>query len=226
MPRPRNASYKSHKLIHNALINGPKYFEELKRIAQLHRNTLATRLKFLISEGLIEKTREGCRIYYRDAQPLRDEHGIFRTDGLKWFNYIAKPEEKRRLKRQLRAMIREQIENRKILNRFYELLANFDEELDRLLDITESEEILNLIDDWQNIPMPKIWSILALNKTLVNLNSEKRICPECHHYGTIEDNERNEIVCESCGCVVGDEIIQPRERLEMILAFLENTQID
>jgi len=224
MPRPRNASYRSHRLIHEALSSGPKYGEELLGITGLNRTTLWKRLKFLVSEGLIRKNTEGegRYVYYENIEPLTDEQGNLRVEGLRWLKHLVKPEEERQRKRQFKAMIKEKIINRETLARFFRIIEDFHVGLDELISLRESQEVLNLIENWQNAPVHRIWLILSLNKLLVDLNSQKLICPECHHY-TIE---RNEVVCERCGFVVGDEIIPPRERLEMILAFLENTQID
>lgn len=66
---PRNCEindgiYKSYRLIYSALSNGPKYFEELRKITNLHRNTLSSRLKFLVSEGLVRKVRKSNKVYY------------------------------------------------------------------------------------------------------------------------------------------------------------------
>lgn len=105
-----------------------------------------------------------------------------------------------------------------------EIIEDTHVNLDELINLTESQEVLNLIDNWQSVTIPKIWLFLSLNKILVNLNSQKLICPECHHYGTIEANERSETVFERCGLVIGDEVVPPRERLEMILAFLERAR--
>jgi len=223
MPRPKNASYRSHRLIYEALSSGPKYFEELHNITSLHRNTLATRLKFLISEGLIQKRRDGRRVYYEIIEPLTDENGFLRREGLKWLKHIVKTDraEERERRRRLKAVLREETRSRKLIGKMFDVIENFHASLDRLLNLPESQELLDLIENWQSASIPRLWLILVLNKWLVDLNSDKLICPQCYYYGTREDYERNEIICERCGFVIRDEIIPPRERLEMILGLLE-----
>lgn len=124
MPRPRNASYRSHRLIHKALSSGPKYGAELLSITRLNRTTLWRRLKFLVSEGLVRKSTVGRYAYYEDAEPLTDEHGRLRTEGLKWLEHTVSPQEARQRKRQFKAMIREQMRNRETLIRIFRIIED------------------------------------------------------------------------------------------------------
>jgi DNA-binding HxlR family transcriptional regulator len=222
MPRPKNASYKSYKLIYEALHNGPKYFKEIEDITGLHRNTLAARLRFLVSEGLIRKRKERNRVYNEIIEPLRDREGKLRIEGLKWFKHLVKTEEIRHKKRELKALLRDEIEDRRQLNKVYRFIEDFHESFDELLNFPESKEILDIIENWQEAQIDKLWWILNLNMVIILLNSQKQICPECLHFETITDSETNEIICKECGFVVADEIIPPDKRLKMILTFLES----
>jgi DNA-binding HxlR family transcriptional regulator len=159
MPRPRDSSYKSYRLINEALSSGPKYFEELVGITNLHRNTLAARLKFLQSKGFVAKERQVNRVYYRIIEPLKDANGHLRIEGLKWLNYLISPEDERQRKSQLKAIIREQIEDRKLRSKVYEDIANFHESLDRLVSRPESQEILEYIENWQTESAIKVFLI-------------------------------------------------------------------
>jgi DNA-binding HxlR family transcriptional regulator len=212
MPRPKNASYKSYKLISQALSEGRKYFEELRNITNLHRNTLNTRLDFLVSEGLVVKSKEGPRTYYQKVQ------------GYKWIKYCLKREEVKQLKKQLKKMMKENIEVSRSLDRALEVIANFDERFDELADSDEGREVLDSIDNCQDAPITKIWLILALNDILINLNSKQLICPECYSLKTVTDNKTNETICEKCGFVIGDEIIALDKRLKIVLTFIEERQ--
>ena len=163
MPRPRNAAYRSHKLIYEALSSGPKYGEELLGITGLNRTTLWKRLKFLVSEGLIRKNTEGRYVYYEIIEPLTDEQANLRIEGLRWLKYLVKPEEERQRKRQFKAMIRERIENRETLTRIFKIIEGFHESLDELINLTESQEVLNLMDNWQRATIPKIWLTVLMS---------------------------------------------------------------
>ena len=89
------------------------------------------------------------------------------------------------------------------------------------MKLPENREILEIVPNWESIPIDKLWLLLSLNKILVSLNSKKLICPYCCHYGTVEDHERLEIICPECGLVIGDETIPPEVRLKIVLAFLQ-----
>jgi len=221
--RPSGSAYRSHRLIYDALISGPKYFQELHQITRLHRNTLANRLTFLVSRGLIQRARKGRRVYYQIVEPFRDEEGRIRDEGRNWSTILLKwgREERRALVKQLKSMLWQRMGNEQQLNEAYQSIADNESGFDRLLSLPESSEILNLLENWRAEPIPKLWLILALNKCIVNLNSVKSICPECHHFGTIADSENQEVICPSCGLVIGDEVISQHERMDMILEFLE-----
>jgi ribosomal protein S27E/RNase P protein component len=223
MPRPRNASYRSHHLIYEALSSGPKYLEELENTTGLHRNTLTSRLNFLESEGLIRKRRENHRVYNEIIQPLRNEHGTLRIEGLKWMNYLVGRRTIMQQRNLLRRILREQISDRKKLAATYRFIESWSEDFDELVESSESQEILRVISNWQDVPIPRIWLILELNKYVLYLNSQKRICPDCHSTRTVPDVERNEVVCGNCGLVIEDTIIGSEERLEIILTMLNDT---
>jgi predicted transcriptional regulator len=212
MPRPRNASYTSHKLISQALSDGRKYFEELRNITNLHRNTLARRLDFLASEGLVVKSREGHRTYYQKIQRYE------------WIKHCIKQEEVKQLKKQLKEMMRENAEVNRSLDRALEIIANFDERFDELTSSDEGREVLDNIENCQDMPITKIWLILALNDILKDWNSKQLICPECYSLKIATNDIANETVCEKCGFVIGNEIIPLDKRLKIILTFIEAQQ--
>lgn len=210
MPRPRNSSYKSYNVIYNALMNGPKYFQELKDAAGLHRNTVASRLKFLESQGLVRKERRGNRVYY---DIIKDQ---------KWQRYLINKKEIRDFKRNIKQLAREQLRNTKIMAEIAQKISQFHEELDKLIEHQENQEILELIPNWQEASTLKIHIVLYLNMYIVFLNSNRQICTRCLHFGTITDHESNEIVCPKCGFVIEDEIIPPEQRLKLISKILLN----
>jgi DNA-binding HxlR family transcriptional regulator len=227
MPRPKDSSSRSYKLIYDALSSGERYFEELHYLTKLHRNTLSDRLKYLCSRGMIGRRKEGHRIYYALLEPLTDGRNVLSIRGLKWMDYLETKHQREERERKMYRSIKDIMKEQQTANRFREAMANeiskFHETLDELVETPESQEILNLTTDWQKISMNDLCLILSLNKIVVNLSSTKQICPECHHYGTRTDPETDEVVCEKCGIVVTDDVMPPEARLELIVSFLRKS---
>lgn len=228
MGRPKDSSCRSYRLIYDALSTGTKSFGELWKLTGLHRNTLSARLSHLVSAGLLSNRKSGRKSLYEIIEPMQNERGILRSEGLRWLNYVWKIDRKeaRKQKAILRGLIKEQIKNEKLTEELARLMEEHYGEFDRLVELSESQELLEIISNWESIPVPKLWLMLSLNKVLVHLNSHKLICPYCYHYGTIQDPESNEIICGECGSVIGDEIIQPEERFRLILEFLKRSNIN
>lgn len=212
MPRPKNASYKSYRRIYDALYDGPRYFEDLRKATRLHRNTLAARLKFLVKEGLVSKRRVGNKTYYEISKQIR----------WKWLRYTWKPNPKeiREIKAKIKEFAKNELKRRKIfLKELVQPVENFHSKLDKLVKLSENQEILKIMPQWNEIPIPKLWGIVVLNKLLVECNLEKLVCPNCYSFDVVEEGYEN--VCRKCGFVIGDEIIPAEKRLEIILNHLK-----
>ena len=109
MGRPKDSSYRSYRLIYDALSNGPKCFEELWRVTRLHRNTVNARRNHLVSVGLVRKRRSGNKVLNEIIEPLYDESGVLRSEGLKWLKYVWKIDrkERRERRRKLKELLKE-----------------------------------------------------------------------------------------------------------------------
>jgi ribosomal protein S27AE len=222
MPRPKNASYGSHRAIHDALIRGPKCFQDLVNATGLHRNTVADRLRFLVSEGLVQKAKMGHKVFYSVIEPMNDERGRVRLEGLRWWMYLVNPAIERQQRRLLRKALSEQIEDRRQFDKIYAQVIHFHENFDELVNRQESQEILDHIQNWQELPIDRLFLVLDFNKVLSYLSSTKQICPQCYHYGTITDYETNETSCGRCGYVIEDGVMSPEKRLNLIQTFIGN----
>ena len=223
MGRPKGSSYRSYRLIYDALSNGPKCFEELWRVTRLHRNTVSARLNHLVSEGLVRKRRSGHKVLYEMIEPLRNESGVLRGEGLKWLKYVWKIDrkERRTRRRQLKQLLKEEIKQKKLFWEVYkELSESLDSELEKLIAKPNSQELLGMIPNWEDLPINKLWLILFLDQFLLYLNSEKMICPYCYHYPTIAPPHAVEIVCPKCANVIEDETISSEIRFKFIRYFL------
>jgi DNA-binding transcriptional ArsR family regulator len=211
VPRPKNASYKSYRRIYDALYDGPRYFEDLRKATRLHRNTLATRLKFLVKEGLVSKRRAKNRTFYE----------ISKQNVWRWLRYTWKPNPKEisQAKAQIKEFAKNELKRREIfLEELIKPVQDFHSKLDKLAKLPESQEILEIIPQRSEMPICKLWGILVLNKFLVECNLERLVCPNCYSFDVAEEGYEN--VCRKCGFVIGDEIIPAEKRLEIILDHL------
>jgi predicted transcriptional regulator len=191
MPRPKNSSFRSYALILDTLIEGnPKCFEDIVKLTGLHRNTVGSRLKHLVSEDLVMKRRESHKILYSVVYPFAFE----KWSKLSW--RIFKELRKRKYKKLFKEI--------KNWQPFPELIK-----LERL---SISKELLELKPELSELPVDKFQLILEFNRDLGN----KIICPDCFQR-TIEVKETKEVVCPISGIVIDDEIIAPRQRLGIIL---------
>jgi DNA-binding HxlR family transcriptional regulator len=209
MTRPRDSSYRSYKIIREALSSGSKYFKELEDLTNLHRNTLNHRLNFLISEGLVKRNRIGHRVYYSFEETPNE--GLLKwQSSARWYELTVPLVKRRRQERQLK---------RSAMKSVRELLDFFGT-FDQLIQNEDSQQVLAAIPNWQQVPMDKLYWILLLNKELVRLSSNQLLCPECYSYRTIVDGEHNEVICGRCGLIIEDVTIPAEKRLEFILSFL------
>lgn len=63
--RPKGSSPRSQASIFLALMEGPKSFGEIVNATKLHRNTVASNLKTLVSIGVLTKHKKGVRTLYK-----------------------------------------------------------------------------------------------------------------------------------------------------------------
>jgi predicted transcriptional regulator len=204
MVRPRDSSYQSYSLILDALVDGPRSFEELWKLTKLHRNTVSSRLKHLVSKGLVTKTREKHRVQYALVEPM---------DMNKW-NELSWQIMKEMRKRKFLKLIRESMYTEIILG-----LGKL-ENLPENQDLLKSQELLEGFPEWEELSPEDFYLMLKLNNGL----TEKEICPECFRIGIVEDHLITEIACPECGFVIEDEPISLKRRVEVISYLLKKNQ--
>lgn len=202
--RPRDSSYRSYSLILEVLGEGPRSFEELWKLTKLHRNTVSSRLKHLVSEGLLTKTRENHRVQYAVAEPI---------DVNKLVEHIGQIM-KELGKRKLLKTIRECMEKETVLG-----LTKL-ENLPENQDLLKSQELLEGFPEWKELSPDECYSMLKINNDL----TEKLICPHCFHIGTVEDSYTDEVICPDCAYVIEDESISLKKRVEAISFLLKKNQ--
>jgi len=198
MPRPKNSSPKSYELIFNALITGPKCYSDIIKITGLHRNTVASRLKFLVNKGLVRKKRFKNKIIYELNIKYLDKHrGLISFDALKEWAYLMTTRENKY----------------EYLNKYIELwfkldgdrIARIANEVIREFILEENKEKL------EHEEVKKLIEIIKKRKEALPLKQvishiEVPYCLECYEkYGKlikcIYDSETNEHICPSCGLV-------------------------
>lgn len=86
MPRPKNSSPKSYELIFNALIDGPRCYSEIIENTNLHRNTVSSRLAFLVEENLLVKHRNGRKMMYEIPLCFKEDNAWLD----KWAEYLSR----------------------------------------------------------------------------------------------------------------------------------------
>jgi hypothetical protein len=203
MVRPRDSSYHSYSLISDVLADGPpRCFEELWRLTRLHRNTLSSRLKYLVSEGLVMKTREKHRVQYALVEPI----DMMRWTEISWriWREIGK--------RKYLKVIREW-RNTETVPGLKKL-----ENLPENQDLLDSQELFEGFPEWKDLSPEQYYSMLKINNDL----TEKAICPECFHIGTVEDHSTYEIICPICGTVITDQSVSLQRRVEAISSILND----
>jgi predicted transcriptional regulator len=202
--RPRDSSYRSYNLILTVLDEGPRSFEELWKSTKLHRNTVSSRLKHLVSEGLVTKTREKHRVQYALVEPI---------DVTRW-NEISFEIWKEIGKRKLMKVFREWMNTEAIpgLTKLENLPEN--------KDLLDSQELSEGFPDWEEeLSADEYYSMLKINHDL----TEKMICPNCFHKVIVEDILIVEIACRHCGYVMEDETVSLKKRVEAISFLLKKT---
>jgi len=199
MPRPKNSSPKSYELIFNALITGPKCYSDIIKITGLHRNTVSSRLKFLVNKGLVRKKRVGNKMIYEFNIKYLDKHrGLMSFEALRDWAYLMTTRENKY----------------EYLDKYIELWLKFDgKRIARIANKAIREFILEENKEkLEHEEVKKFIEIIKERKESLPLQQvishiEVPYCLECYKkYGKlikgIYDPETNEYVCQECGLVI------------------------
>lgn len=172
-------------------------------MTKLHRNTVSSRLKHLVSEGLVTKAREKHRVQYAIVEPI----DVIKWTEISWDTY--KEIGKRRLMRVIREWW-----NTETVSGLTKL-----ENLPENKDLLDSQELFEGFPEWEKLSPEEYFSMLKINHDL----TEKAICPNCFHKDPVEDHSTDEIACPNCGYVIEDETISLKKRAEAISFLLKKT---
>jgi len=191
MPRPKNSSPKSYELIFNALIDGPRCYSEIIEETNLHRDTVASRLTFLVEERLIQKHKDGRKMMFDIIRNRElDLNWVYRwtflmvTKNIKFSGFMQKFTKLLEV-----TNFEKSSENaRKVLDNA--LRKKYDEKI----NISESQEFLKKAHE-KNVP-------IYLHQILENLESP--FCLEClDNYGVLYRSkciiEGYKYNCLNCG---------------------------
>lgn len=85
--RPRGPSARSALKIYRVLSRGPTWFDRLVRETQLARNTVGRTLAYLVSRGLVFKSKRGRRVVYEIRQDEVDEPPL---KAIAWAKLISR----------------------------------------------------------------------------------------------------------------------------------------
>ncbi|MCJ7631965.1 hypothetical protein MUP77_06170 [Candidatus Bathyarchaeota archaeon] len=203
MVRPKDSSYRSYSVILDVLDERPRSFDEFWKLTKLHRNTVSSRLKHLVSEGLVTKTRQKHRILYAMVEPM---------DATKWSELswrIMKEIGKRKLMKVITEWMK--METASGLTKL--------ENLPESQDLLESRELLEGFPEWKELSPDEYRSMLRLHIDLI----KGLICPECFSIGTIvEDYFTHETVCKKCASVIEEDSVSLEKRAKAISSLLKN----
>jgi ribosomal protein S27AE len=93
------------------------------------------------------------------------------------------------------------------------------ENLPENLELLDSQELSEGFPEWEELSPEEYYSMLKTNHDL----TEKEICPNCFHIGTVEDHSTSEIICPHCGYVIEDDSISLKKRVEAISFLSKKT---
>lgn len=85
-----------------------------------------------------------------------------------------------------------------------ELMSNSDLDVEEIIkiDTTDSDEIERELDELNGISEKE-----QMKEDVAEMEKRETICPECGSTKLINDHERGEVVCASCGLVIDDNIV-------------------
>ncbi len=85
-----------------------------------------------------------------------------------------------------------------------ELMSNSDLDVEEIIkiDTTDSEEIERELENLSGISEKE-----QMKEDVAEMEKKETICPECGSTKLINDHERGEVVCGSCGLVIDDNIV-------------------
>ena len=85
-----------------------------------------------------------------------------------------------------------------------ELMSNSDLDVDEIIkiDTMDSEELDGELDNLSGISEKE-----QMKEDVAEMEKKETICPECGSTKLINDHERGEVVCGSCGLVIDDNIV-------------------
>lgn len=199
MGRPKDASCESYRLIYDALLNGPKCFEEVCRETGLHRNTVGSRLRYLLEKNLLNRYREGHKVIYEIKKTQPPYYGW----EIPWISLMMNREDWRKKWKQIDEEIRVFERQR----RWNSLLEQRYKQILQFLELPPNREMLEGFEkagiDWKNKSLGELLPILYKNL-------EAPVCPECLQEEkaiifSIHDSEGGEIICPKCGLILRRE---------------------
>ena len=198
MPRPKNSSPKSYELIFNALITGPKCYSDIIKITGLHRNTVSSRLKFLVNKGLVRKRRIGNKMIYEfNIKYLDKHHGLMSFEALREWAYLMTTRENKYEYLDKYIELWFKIDGDSIAERVNEVIRELILEANKAkLEQEAAKELIEIAK--------KRKEALSIEEVISHLKIP--ICLECYEkYGKkiqcVYDPETNEYVCPECGLV-------------------------
>lgn len=190
MPRPRNCSYRSHQLIYARLLKDPLWLGDWRSTGLKSRSTVHNRLKYLVSKGLVLRTRQKHKILYSIVTPKVFTAQFYWADVL----YKVSRKEARSYKRSLR------------------LVGKSFDNITALLESPEAQELLAVLrENDVDVDQLPVWpSVSKWMRELLFPHLNGQLCLECLRQGKVvnfvTDPQTGEIICPLEGIVRTDSL--------------------